>query len=400
VKTTKETYSEASAWKEIDWNRLTKLNIGKLKSLMKADGVDALFAHHIENFQYVTGYKVPGHMNCVFNILRQGAIILADREQPIMLAGAADIFDARNFWWIDDVRPMPADFDRWPEIIQKTLLDQGFRRGKIAVDPFSPYVLVDRIKQELGDGCTLVSAESILKEARSIKNEEEIKVIRRAAALAGAMVVAAKNATKEGVREIEVAREAEHRLAALEPLAYPAYKTVVSSGDRAAYLDRVASNKIINRGEIVMIDAGCRYEGYYSEFSRHVMVGEPTAEQKKMYATAFEAEQEAIKAIRPEAKASEIDSIARDIIKKANYGEYQHQHYTGHGHGVGLHDPPIIGDPGQQIEYILKPGMVIAIEPGIFKPGVGGVREEDVILVTENGHEILSKVGYEDKLLG
>jgi len=394
-----EISADVSAWKDIDWMKLTKLNLEKVRSLMKIDGVDALFAHQVANFQYLTGYMNPTHFDSKGTPLRQGAIVLAEEDQPIMLAGAADFFDARNFWWIKDVRSMPARLDAWPKIIKDAVKDYGVKQGKMAVDPYSPFTLVDDLRKELGDDLKIISAGSILATARGVKNSEEIKVIRRAAGLAGAMVVAAKAAVQEGVREIAVAKEAEYMLAKLEPLARPAYKTVVMSGERAAYLDRIPSNKIIRRGEIVNVDAGCYYMGYLSEFSRHKMVGKPTEEQKKLYRVAFEAEQRAIEAIRPGAKASEIDRVARSIIKKAGYGEYQHPHYTGHGHGLGPHDRPIIGDPRQVEECILEAGMVMGIEPGIFKPGVGGVREEDVVLVTETGHDVLSKVEYEDRLL-
>lgn len=394
-----EISSEMSAWKEINWRELTELNINRLKTLMEKEGVDALFAHRIDNFQYLTGYMNPTHYNLMFYTLRQGAILFAEEEQPIMLAGAADIFDAKNFWWIKDVRPMPWGLDTWPEIIKELFLDYGFKKGKVAVDPDTTFVVMDGLRQELGPDYTLVSADPILDEARGVKNKEEIKVIRRAVTLASAMVVAAKNAIREGVREIDVSLEAERTLSMLEPLAYPAFKVTVSSGERAAYLDRIPSTKVIGQGEIVMIDAGCRYMGYYSEFSRHVMVGKPTQEQKRLYQTALEAEQQAVRAIKPGVKASEVDRIAREVIEKAGYGKYQHAHYTGHGHGLGIHDAPIVGDPRQKKEYFFEPGMVVAIEPGIFLPGVGGVREEDVVLVTNTGHEILSKVAYEDKLL-
>jgi Xaa-Pro aminopeptidase len=213
------------------------------------------------------------------------------------------------------------------------------------------------------------------------------------------MMVTAKAEVKEGVREIEVAQAAERRLAELEPLAHPSYKTTVMSGDRAAYLDRIPTNKVIGNGELVNIDAGCYYLGYQSEFSRTVMVGKPTKEQKELYRAAFEAEQQAIKAIKPGVKTSELDRIAREIIKEAGYEKYQHPHITGHGQGLAPRDLPMIGDPGQTKEFIIQPNMVIALEPGIFKPGVGGVREEDVILVTETGHEVLTKVEYDNRLL-
>ena len=390
-----------SAWKNIDWIKLTKLNIERVRSLMKKKDVDVLLAQYSDNFQYVTGYMTPFHYNTgnLYTPHRQGALVLAKEDQPIMLAGAADIFDAKNFWWIEDVRPMPMRFETWPKIIKKALQDHGVKQGKIAVDPYSVYTLVDGLRQELGKSFTIVNGESILETARSVKNSEEIKVIYRAAGLASAMMVAAKAATKEGVREIDVAQAAERMLANLEPLAHPTYKTTVMSGDRAAYLDRIPSNKIIGWGELVNIDAGSYYMGYMSEFSRTVMVGKPSKEQKKLYKAAFEAEQQAMKAIKPGVKTSEIDRIARDIIKEAGYEKYQHPHITGHGQGLAPRDLPMIGDPGQTKEFLIEPNMVIAIEPGIFKPGVGGVREEDVVLVTETGHEVISKVEYEDRLL-
>jgi len=392
--------SEVSAWKDIDWKKLTELNIKRLRPLMKAEGVDALFVHRSDNFQYLTGYMNPTHFNSLFyTAFRQGAVLLAEEDQAIMLAGGADFWDAKNFWWIDDVRPMPSKYEVWPRILKEVLNDHGLKKGRVGLDPHSEYILIDRIRKELGSNYEFVSAQTILEKARAIKSSEEIKVIRRAASLAEAMVITAKNNIGEGVREINVAIEVEHTLSRLEPLAYPAYKPVIVSGDRAAYLDRIPSNKIIKRGEIVMIDAGCRYMGYYSEFSRHVMVGNPTPEQKKLYRAAFEAEQEAIKAIKPGVKVSEVDRIARKVIEQAGYKEFQHPHYTGHGHGLSVHDLPIAGDPGQKDDYPFEPGMVVAIEPGIFKPGVGGVREEDVVLVTETSHEILTRVGYEDKLL-
>jgi Xaa-Pro aminopeptidase len=390
-----------SAWKEIDWIKLTKFNVARLQSLMKKARVDVLLAQYADNFQYATGYMAPFYYNTgnLYTPHRQGALILADEEQPVMLAGAADIFEAKNFSWIEDVRPMPMRFETWPRTIKQALADHGVKEGRFAVDPYTVYTLVDGLRAALGKSFEFLNGESILETARSVKNTEEIKVIYRAAGLASAMMVTAKEAVKEGVREIDVAQAAELRLYSLEPLAHPSYKTTVMSGDRGAYLDRIPTQKIITRGELVNIDAGCYYMGYMSEFSRTVMVGKPTKEQKRLYKAAFEAEQKAMKAIKPGVKTSEIDRISRQVIKEAGYEKYQQPHFTGHGQGLAPRDLPSIGDPGQTKEFIIEPNMVIALEPGIFKPGVGGVREEDVILVTEDGHEVLSKVEYDQTLL-
>lgn len=391
--------SPAAAWKGVDWKKLTKMNIQRLQSLMRKEGVDVLFAHHWDNFQYVTGYMNPTHFYSKGAPLRQCALVLVDREEPIMLIGAPDYYDARNFHWIEDVRSMPARFERWPEIIKIALDDYGLKKGKIALDPHSLYTLIDSLKEKLGKEWVFMSGGALMAQSRAIKNTEEIKVMRQAAAIATAMVVTAKEAVKEGVREIDVATAAEATMARMDPLAHAAFKTVCMSGERGASLDRVPSYKVICNGEMVNIDAGCYHMGYLSEFGREVMVGKPTVEQKRLYRAAWGAEQAAINAIRPGALASEIDRIAREVIAEAGYKEFQHPHYTGHGHGLMGHDIPTIGDPGQTSEVTIEAGMVIAIEPGIFKPGVGGVREEDVVLVTETGHEILSSVGYETKLL-
>lgn len=390
---------EMAAWKEIDWKKLTEINVRKLQRLMKEREVDTLIVQSLDNFQYITGYRVPANINLIYYLHRQGAILFAEADQPIMLAGAADIFDVKHFHWIKDARPTPIQSDLWLEIIKKVLEDYKITGGTVALDPIMPYVLVDKLQKELNGNYEFVSAGEILETARAVKNEEELKVYRRAVALAEAMMRVAKDNVKDGVKEVEVAAKAEYALRMADPNAFPAWTYFVMSGDKAAYLERVATDKIIRRGEIVMIDGGCHYNGYYAEFSRHVMVGKPTAEQKRLYRVAFEAEQEAVEAIKPGVKVSKIDKIARGIIEDAGYGKYQHPHITGHGQGLEIHEAPLIGDPGQVKEYTFQPGMIVAIEPGIFKPGVGGVRVEDIVLVTETGHEVLTKIEYEEKLL-
>jgi len=393
-----EVSRDITGWREIDWKRLTELNVKKLQRSMRDHEVDALIVQTLDNFQYVTGYRVPASINLMYYLHRQGAILPAEGDQPIMLAGAADIFDAKHFHWIEDVRAMPIQIELWPKIVKSALDDHGIV-GTIALDSRMQHGLAEGIKRELGAKYKFVSGSEMLETARAVKNDEEIKAYSRALALAEVQMKAARDAVREGVSEAHVAAIAEYALRMADPDAFPAWSLFVMSGDRAAYLERSPSSKIIRRGEIVMIDGGCHWNGYYSEFSRHVMVGEPSAEQKRIYTVAFEAEQKALEAIRPGIKASAIDKIARGVIKDAGYEKFQHPHITGHGHGLEIHDPPLIGDPGQVKEWVFEKGMIVAVEPGVFKPGVGGVREEDVVLVTESGHEVLTRAEYENKLL-
>jgi len=386
------------AWKEIDWKKLTELNIRKLQRLMQDRGVDALIVQSLDNFQYITGYRVPSNINLMHYLHRQGAVLPAEGDQPVMLAGAADIFDAKHFHWIEDVRPMPIQIELWPKIVKSALSDHDIT-GTVALDSRMQHGLAEGIRRELGEKYRFVSGSEILETARAVKNDEEIKAYCRALAFAEVQMKVARDAVKEGVSESQVAATAEYALRMADPEAFPAWALFVMSGDRAAYLERSPSSKIIRRGEIVMIDGGCHWNGYYSEFSRHVMVGEPSAEQKSIYRIALEAEQKALEAIKPGVKASTIDKVARGVIRDAGYEKYQHPHITGHGHGLEIHDPPLIGDPGQVKEWIFEKGMIVAVEPGIFKPGVGGVREEDVVLVTESGHQVLTRAEYENKLL-
>jgi len=386
----------AAAWKGIDWMKLTKLNVERVRSLMKAEGIDAIFAHKGEHFQYVTGYLNPIQYLALHGH-RQAAIVLADEEQPIMLAGAADYCDIKSYWWIQDVRSMPMGFGRWPEIIEGALHDHGLKKGKLALDPTSPYTLVDGIRNQLGSDYTYISAGKLLTRALSVLNDEEIKVMRRATAITTTMMAAAKAACKLGVREVDVLFEMNHALEKVEPMAYPYFRQMVMSGERGGYLDRATTTKIIGQGEIVDIDAGCSYLGYTSEWERDVMIGKPTEEQKKLYRAIYNAQQAVVNALRPGASVLELDRLARRMIEEAGYGDYQMAHYTGHQHGLG--HAPSIGDPGETQDYVLEAGMICAIEPGIFKPGVGGVRIEDSVLITETGHEVLSKFDYCNELL-
>lgn len=169
--------------------------------------------------------------------------------------------------------------------------------------------------------------------------------------------------------------------------AKPAFRTIVASGKRSAKPHGFATDKKIKRGDLVVIDFGAVYNGYCSDMTRTFVVGKPTKKQKKVYRIVKEAQRRAIKAVRAGRACREIDKAARSYIEKQGFGKY-FIHNTGHGIGRKVHEAPKISKKNR---CRLREGMVIAIEPGIYIKGWGGVRIEDMVLVTRTGCKVLTR---------
>ncbi|MDP2689128.1 MAG: M24 family metallopeptidase [Deltaproteobacteria bacterium] len=188
-----------------------------------------------------------------------------------------------------------------------------------------------------------------------------------------------------GVTEKEAASliELSFRKAGADGLAFD---TIVASGPRAALPHGKASSKRVKRGELVVADMGVALNGYNSDETRTFSVGRPSPEQRKVYQTVLDAQMRAIEKVAPGVKAAEVDSEARSLIEKAGYGKF-FGHGLGHGVGLDVHEPPSLSPLSKET---LEEGMVVTIEPGIYIPGWGGVRIEDMVLVMKDGFEVLT----------
>jgi Xaa-Pro aminopeptidase len=189
---------------------------------------------------------------------------------------------------------------------------------------------------------------------------------------------------EKGQREREVAEEIKDLLVRFG--AKPAFRIIVASGKRAAKPHGFATNKKVASGDFVVIDFGALYNGYRSDITRTFVVGKPGSRQKKIYRVVKEAQERAIKAVRAGRACREIDAEARGYIKKQGFGKY-FIHNTGHGIGKKVHEAPKLSKNNRAK---LRKGMVITIEPGIYIKGWGGVRIEDMVLVTKRGGKILT----------
>lgn len=164
------------------------------------------------------------------------------------------------------------------------------------------------------------------------------------------------------------------------------FKPIVASGPNSALPHAQPGRRIFSHGDFVVFDFGCVVDGYCSDMTRTVVIGEPGEQHLLIYDLVLHAQMEALKAIAPGKTGAEIDAVARNIISEAGYGEY-FGHGLGHGVGLEIHEGPRLSKTG---ETVLEPGMVVTVEPGVYLPDFGGVRIEDLVLVTEDGYRVLT----------
>jgi Xaa-Pro aminopeptidase len=242
-----------------------------------------------------------------------------------------------------------------------------------------------RLVDLLPSGTRLRNAPPLVEKARMVKDGDELQRIRAAVQLGATLFDRALEVIKPGVKEVEVAAEMEYqaRRAGAEGMSFP---TIIASGARSALPHGRASEHSIVPGGFVVCDFGVILAGYCSDQTRTVWVGLELDKARSAYYAVKAAQEAAIAAVRPGITAGDVDSAARKVLAKAGFGRY-FTHSTGHGVGLEIHEPPRVA--AAQTE-VLKPGMVITIEPGIYFPGEWGIRIEDMVAVTDSGCEVLT----------
>ncbi len=230
-----------------------------------------------------------------------------------------------------------------------------------------------------------IPTEDFIEQIRMIKEKEEITKIKRAAQITTESLKEVFEIITPGIREVDIANEIAYTMRK-KGAQREAFDLIVVSGERSSLPHGKPSEKKINEGELITIDVGANYQNYNSDITRTIILGKENERQKEIFSIVLEAQEEALKALKPGVKTKEIDSIARSLIKERGYGKY-FGHGSGHGVGLDIHELPRVSP---EEETILLPGMVITIEPGIYLPEVGGVRIEDLALITEEGYEILT----------
>jgi Xaa-Pro aminopeptidase len=372
---------------------------------MAAAGLDALLVWKDENVRYLTSLRpqlIAGKSG-----LLNGALLTPDAA--VLFASGGDADRARaTMPWISEVCPIPileeaglvAHFvDR---VLRPVLQSRGVVRGRVGTD-LASFALHEALRELLPE-VRWQDGDAVMQSARRVKLPEEVALIEEAVAMAEAVTQVALDAIRPGVREVEVAAEAVRVLYRLGG-EYPHVTTpFVASGERMSPPTRLSTDKLIRHGDVVFVDVGCMWNGYFADVGRTVVCGQASAEQKRIYRAVYDSHRAGIEAMRPGASNREVAWRIRSEARRHGLEEHFLSLFIGHGIGVGSNEPPYVGEvfPDAQ-EVVLEPGMVFAMEPLIWVAGVrggGGVRLEDMVLVTESGPRVLSRLPYEATLLG
>lgn len=332
---------------------------------MNEAGVGAMWISGPANVRALSGFSSP-----------------ADGRVLVTPEAATLYTDARYTVQAREESSIPQFIARPPETFQHAAQVLGGVRVGFEAEHLTVAGLED-LKQHWPDA-ELVPLRGVVQGLRQIKTEDEIAAIRAAQDLADQVYAQVRPRIVAGARELDIALDIETRLR--QAGAESAFGVIVASGPRGAMPHGHASERVIQDGDLVTVDMGACLNGYNSDMTRTVAVGHPSDEMRRVYLAVLEAEEAAVRAVRPGVRAADLDKIARDILTGHGLGE-AFAHSLGHGVGLEVHEGP--GLRGTS-EDVLQAGMVITIEPGAYLPDVGGVRIEDLLLVTEDGFEVLS----------
>jgi len=238
-------------------------------------------------------------------------------------------------------------------------------------------------------GVKLNAQGKLIRELRKVKDEAELKCMRRASELTSEGMKVSLETVKPGLREYEVAAEIEYAMRRLGSDGV-AFDTIVASGVRSAFSHGGCTDRKIQKDDLVMIDVGAKYRHYRSDLTRTVTAGKPSPKQMRIHEIVREAQQRAFESLQAGVKACDVDAVARQIIEREGYGDF-FVHGLGHGVGLDVHEPPRLNPENDEA---LKAGNVVTVEPGIYIFDFGGVRIEDTVLVRRDRAERLTEAPY------
>ncbi|TEU17970.1 MAG: aminopeptidase P family protein [Anaerolineales bacterium] len=354
-----------------------RMRLARLRQTLADNDLDAIVISQPENRRYLSGFTGTG------------GVLFISPERAVL---------ATTFVYLEQARKQAPAFELvrfqrefvevWPDLVTE------INARRVAFES-AHLTVAEQGKLDTGaEGAELVPTEGIVEGFRAIKDRDELDIIRKAVVLADAAFTHIVGFIEPGMTEREVAwaLEVYMRTHGAEKAAFD---LIVGAGPNGAMPHHEVSERVIGVGEPIVMDLGARIAGYHSDLTRTICLGQPDGRFTEIYDVVLRAQLAAEAAIRAGLVTGEADSAARQVIAEAGYGE-QYGHGLGHGVGLAVQEEPSIR---QGAEEVLKPGMVFTVEPGIYLPDWGGVRIEDMVLVREDGVEVLSQASKEPVII-
>jgi Xaa-Pro aminopeptidase len=360
--------------------------VNNLRTQLKARELDAVLLTNLVNIGYVSGFTGS---TAYLVVTASEAVLITDPRYT--LRAKEECPDFETF--------VAQGSGGYPEAL-KAVIERGagiqklgFEAGHVTVSFY------ERLRKDLPESLTWTATDGLVEDLRLIKDAGEVAATEEAVRVAQESFLEIKPLIKPGVTEREIGLILEHAMR-LKGAEAPAFDTIVASGPNGARPHHTPSGRKLEAGDLVTIDWGAKVGGYCSDITRTIAVGAPGAlsgEGRRIYDVVNEARVAAIAAMGPGKNGQEIDAVARDYIASHGYGD-AFSHSLGHSLGRVVHDGPGLSTRSEKL--ILKPGMIMTVEPGIYLENVGGVRIEDDVLITEDGARILTSLPRDLEFLG
>jgi Xaa-Pro aminopeptidase len=344
----------------------------RLRKLVSQAGVDALLVTNFKNVTYLTGFTGD---DSFLLVTESGETLISDKRYTTQLEQECPGLKL-------EIR---GPGERMLPVAVSVVLRARVKR--LGIEAESATVSLARSLAKDLPKVEIVPTESLVERLRIVKDKDEIEETRRACRQAERAFEVVKALLTPEMSELDVAAELEYqaRRFGAKALSFPA---IVAVGPRAALPHATPTSAKLKSNDFLLVDWGANSALYMSDLTRIIVTGKISPKLRKVYGVVLTAQLAAIDAIRPGVTCEQVDRVARKIISKAGFGR-AFGHGLGHGTGLEIHEAPRLA-AGQKTK--LRPGMIVTVEPGIYLPGWGGVRIEDDILVTRNGHEVLSDV--------
>lgn len=342
-----------------------------LRRKMNNQNIDSVFIFEPSNRRYLSGFT--GSTGYLF-ITRDKEYFLTDFRY------IAQAKKQTNFEVIE-IKDSLSQF-------LKTVVEEEKINNMGIEEEYVTYSWYQNLSQKVD--ISLIKVDDILRDLRIIKDNEEINNIKQAVAISQKSFSDILEFIKPGVTESEIALQLDYSFRK-NGAQSNSFDTIVASGINSALPHAEPTDKRIQYGDFIVIDSGCKYNGYCSDMTRTVVVGNPSDEQRKIYNIVLESQKRALEYINALVSGKDVDKVSRDYISINGYGE-NFGHSLGHGVGLDIHELPTLSPKS---ETLLMPGMVVTVEPGIYIENFGGVRIEDMVIIKDNGMENLMSLTKE-----